>query len=583
MTLVNSQILPPGTQRIEDQAGSKILLAPQPNADPNQPLVRVGPPNKPVDVNTDCYASCRTGKSDNSAPTLRTEMCSAARALPMLTLSNRTKFRKTVHMTVLCFYALMVFAILCVALPLWQDFNIELGMSYAILNDGYATNMATLSVGCIFLVPLALRFGRRPIYLLTALVMLAAAIWQAKMQTIGDMIGANAISGFAGAVNEAIFQVTVADLFFVHQRATMNAIYLSLVTVGNYLGPVAAGYVAVNQSWRWVFWYCTIFMAVVTVFMIFFLEESKYIPRIEEGHEVGSATDQEQAQDLAKVSSVSKQRLGSVSIDATEAANNERRRMVEIDTSIPMDSYLKRHRLWSTEKAITTGNRSHWTHFFQPFQMMYTFPAVAFCALQYGFLIAMLSVLAVTQTTLYPAPPYNFTPVGIGNMNLPPAIGAILGSVFGGPINDWFIVQVAKRRGGIYEPETRLWLFLIPGFCMPLGLFGMPWPINAVGAGFIGAAIGGCGDMALTYCQDCYQYILGDALTGVVFVRNVISTALVFAITPWMNGMGVYNMFVLLGCLSIAVALTSVPLVIWGRTWRMKLAGKYEYFVAKQY
>lgn len=36
----NNGRLPPGTQRIEDQAGSKILLAPQPNADPNQPLVR---------------------------------------------------------------------------------------------------------------------------------------------------------------------------------------------------------------------------------------------------------------------------------------------------------------------------------------------------------------------------------------------------------------------------------------------------------------------------------------------------------------------------------------------------------------
>lgn len=35
----------------------------------------------------------------------------------------------------------------------------------------------------------------------------------------------------------------------------------------------------------------------------------------------------------------------------------------------------------------------------------------------------------------------------------------------------------------------------------------MAWQINAVGAGFIGAAIGGCGDIALTYCQDCYQYV----------------------------------------------------------------------------
>lgn len=52
----------------------------------------------------------------------------------------------------------------------------------------------------------------------------------------------------------------------------------------------------------------------------------------------------------------------------------------------------------------------------QPFQMLYTFPAVAFCALQYGFLIAMLAILAVTQATLYPAAPYLFSPIGIGNM-----------------------------------------------------------------------------------------------------------------------------------------------------------------------
>lgn len=66
-------------------------------------------------------------------------------------------------------------------------------------------------------------------------------------------------------------------------------------------------------------------------------------------------------------------------------------------------------------------------------------------------------------------------------------------------------------------------------------------------------------------------------------MRNIISTALVFAVTPWMEGMGVYNMFVLLGCLSIAVALTCVPLMIWGRSWRARLAQRYEHFAAKQY
>lgn len=82
-------------------------------------------------------------------------------------------------------------------------------MSYEDLNNGYATNMATLSVGCLFFVPLANRVGRRPVYLITAFFMFGSAIWQARQQTVGDMIGVNALSGLAGAVNEALFQVTV--------------------------------------------------------------------------------------------------------------------------------------------------------------------------------------------------------------------------------------------------------------------------------------------------------------------------------------------------------------------------------------
>lgn len=205
--------------------------------------------------------------------------------------------------------------------------------------------------------------------------------------------------------------------------------------------------------------------------MLLCLEETKYVPRVIEGHEV-VLPGHNDSNDLTKVNSMTKAPVHpSISVDATEAALNERRRLVEIDHSIPMDSYKKRLALYTLDKQTTSEKRSVWMHIYQPFQILVTFPAVMFTALQYGFLIAMLAVLAVTQASIYPFEPYNFSAAGVGNMNIPPAIGAILGSVFGGPLIDWFILQVAKRRGGIYEPETRLYLFLIPGFCMPLGLF----------------------------------------------------------------------------------------------------------------
>lgn len=38
---LHGDVLPPGTQRINDAQATHILLAPQPGSDPNQPLVRI--------------------------------------------------------------------------------------------------------------------------------------------------------------------------------------------------------------------------------------------------------------------------------------------------------------------------------------------------------------------------------------------------------------------------------------------------------------------------------------------------------------------------------------------------------------
>lgn len=76
--------------------------------------------------------------------------------------------------------------------------------------------------------------------------------------------------------------------------------------------------------------------------------------------------------------------------------------------------------------------------------------------------------------------------------------------------------------------------------------------------------------------------ILGDALVGVVFVRNAISTCMIFAVPPWMVS-GTYTMFVVMGVLSALIVLTSIPLIIWGRKWRVLLAGRYQHYAEKQF
>ncbi|PVH71652.1 serine/threonine kinase 16 [Cadophora sp. DSE1049] len=520
--------LPPGSAMIESLVGSHVVLSPQPSSDPNEPL-------------------------------------------------NWSTKRKTLHMTLLFLYGLLITSILCAAQPLWQLWNAELGFSYTTLNNAYAATTAALAVACIFFIPMALRFGRRPVYLFTGLLMLCSSIWQSVMKRESDLFGYSILTGFASAINEALFQVSISDLFYVHQRGTMNGIFLISFFIGVYLSP------------RWAFWYLTIFTGTLLLCIVFAFEETKYVAPILNGMGI---TRRASIGDGELTGNESKTKLP-LDLRQTKDTLDQQylTRFVEIDLSIPLKSYWQRHSIWNSETYRTTSKRSIGKHFYMPFLFLVQFPAVLFVSMVYGYFNAVMSIVTIIQTTLYPLPPYNFTTVGVGNMNIAPAIGLILGTIYGGPLVDWSILQIAKRRKGIYEPEHRLWLFVFPSLVMIAGLLlfgltiakGMAWQINAVGAALVGFGLGGCGDITLTYLQDSYTLILGDALIGVVFIRNAISTTLVFAISPWIEGMGVYNMFVLLGCLTVVTTLACVLFIVKGRDWRVKFAGRYEHYRAQQF
>lgn len=171
--------------------------------------------------------------------------------------------------------------------PMIEQFN----LSIDVLNASAASNYGGLAIGCIFFIPFVHKYGRRPLYIFSVAVQFASTIWQAEVNgstnvASGSLIGANILSGLGGAISETIVQITIADVFFVHQHATMNGYYLVFTAVGAFLGPVASGYVVDSQGWRWTWWWCTIFIGLNLIAVIFFYEETKYKPTF-----VGRPTD----------------------------------------------------------------------------------------------------------------------------------------------------------------------------------------------------------------------------------------------------------------------------------------------------
>lgn len=174
---------------------------------------------------------------------------------------NWTTTRKTINFSLVCFFILWTFVQLDIGFTAWGPMNIELGISFDAMNGGAAINYGGLAIGCIFFIPFVHKFGRRPLYLFSSALQLASVVWQAKVYTVGDLMGSNLISGLGGAISETVVQITIADIFFVHQHGTMNGWYLMFTSAGAFLGPVASGYVVESQGWRWMWWWCVIFMS----------------------------------------------------------------------------------------------------------------------------------------------------------------------------------------------------------------------------------------------------------------------------------------------------------------------------------
>lgn len=372
---------------------------------------------------------------------------------------NWSTARKMFNFSLVGFYVLWTFAQLQVGSPSWGQLIAQLHLTVDQLNNGVAMTNAGLSIGCMLFMPFVHKYGRRPLYMISVALQLAGVAWQSQINSYGGYMGANFIAGLGGALSEAVVQVTIADIFFLHEHGTMNAWYLVFTAVGATLGPVASGFVVQSQGWRWIWHWCTIFIAINMFLVTFCFEESKYIPILE--GEQGSSAVNTTAVDLEQKSE-------------TKTAEDIKHTAMEriqsrIDPTLPRKTYFQRMAL------VTPSDYSIAHHFYQPIYVLFLFPAVAYAALTYGTILACLALMSSMQATYLIRPPYNFSPSGVGLMNLAPFTGTFLGFFAGGWLNDRAMLFFARRNGGIYEPEMRLRLGLAAAFILPGGvlIFGL--------------------------------------------------------------------------------------------------------------
>lgn len=213
----------------------------------------------------------------------------------------------------------------------------------------------------------------------------------------------------------------------------------------------------------------------------------------------------------------------------------------------------------------------------RPF-ILFAYPSVLWSAAIYSCSVGWLIVVSESVTVIYREDYYHFNALQTGLMYISPFIGGVLGTAVAGKVSDVIVKAMARRNGGLYEPEFRLVMAIPILFTTLVGLMGYGWAAEErdlwiVPTVFLGVISFGCSlgsTTAITFCVDSYRQYAGEALVTLNFSKNIFH-GLVFSffVTGWIETDGAKSVFIWVGVIQLFVLLSTVPMFMYGKRARM--------------
>lgn len=199
------------------------------------------------------------------------------------------------------------------------------------------------------------------------------------------------------------------------------------------------------------------------------------------------------------------------------------------------------------------------------------------------------AVYNATASAFLSAPPYNFNSSQVGLTYLAPLFGSIAGGFVAGPLADWHTLRLAWRNGGVREPEQRLWALAIYSTAVPLGLllwglgaaYGWHFGILILG-GFLCSMCSIASGVSIAYNVDCFKEIAGESMVSLILVRNTLTFAFNYGITPWIEASGIRDTFIAVAVLAMATGFTFLGVVWKGKCLRRRSAERYWRYASTQ-
>jgi len=507
--------------------------------------------------------------------------------------------------------------------------------------------MMGLGIGSVIMSPTAILFGKRPVYLFGSIIFVLSAIWCALSPNYPSLVVARIFMGIAVSPVECLPSATVAEIYFLHERAYRLGIYTLLLLGGKNLIPLVSAAVINALGWRWVFWVVAIIVALGGTLLFFFVPETFWdrtpmphhknkrsrpnsrthshmslhnIFRHGESHHEPGADAQTVVQPGGDISLTTPTWTGGVAerrrekhahfgdadsdddvFSPTTVADVPTQPAATDDsTTVPVSEAVQNRPVLSldVEKAamdrpsvgyfstnpanpdhanapavaapitITSPTPSTPDHAPTPGGVRYTsyyrtappktyrqtlrpysgrmsndnwfrvalrpfilfaYPSILWSSAVYALSVGWLIVLSESVSTIYESRvTYGFTPLQAGLIYISPFLGGILGTAVAGKVSDIIVRFMARRNGGIYEPEFRLVMAIPVALSTSIGLMGYGWSAAEKDAWivptvFFGLISFGCcvgSTTAITFAVDSYRQYAGEALVTLNFSKS---------------------------------------------------------------
>ncbi|KAH7150563.1 major facilitator superfamily domain-containing protein [Dactylonectria estremocensis] len=409
-----------------------------------------------------------------------------------------------------------------------------------------------------FWAPISTSFGRRPVYLASQLICIACHIIRARAKTYRVFMAACVLNGIGAGPSEILQPAVIADIFFLHDRGTWNALYWVVYMGSLMIAPIIAGPMADHIGWQNFWWLNVAMTGSSIIFGVFGFPETRWT-RVE-GFE-----EEELPTETHKVTSQHKEQPASLPVQTSQE-----------DSDPSLGKGIPSKQQWWLFQPNSSAFRNILIDVWTPWRL-FLYPIVLFAAFVVSWSCSNFLILNLTQSQVFAAPPYNMSSQSIGFLNFAILAGALIGLVTAGPFSDWVSAWATRRNQGIREPEMRLPAMIPYVIIMILGNiitaigYERKWPwqvIVVLGYSCAGIQVAALPSIASTYAVDCYKPVTGSLFVAITVNKSLWGYGMGKFITPWTIKAGFIPAFMTNMALTVLWCLIGSVFYFYGKTFR---------------